>query len=360
MRHAHSVLLVLGLCVPGLAHAQGSAQATETGASTYLLRLERAHYLQSVCVLLRGNGQYHLERHNPQKIRIFEGSLHDDELRNVVHIVSGDRLFNLEQKQIPDLMLKADNDQVILEVHRPGSWQQLIFPDSASRQPFRDAMDPLLKWLDAVNKRKVPELSEEAGRNNCLPSSKLGFSQRKPDPPEQPVTSPLPVASVPLTRQETYALQMFDNRVVNYRTEATCLLVSPSGAYHLVKQSKSYSNGLTSAVLDGTLTPMGLASLRAVLDAPDLMNHPEEKLGHEVILTSDSYFTRLNIPRGGKIQQIAAWKSYRIINQTLSRSVEDHGTKLLASLREWLKANVNEKSAIPTSNPPNPRCIPGG
>ena len=70
-------------------------------------------------MLLRGNGQYHLERHSPQKIRIFEGSLHADELQNIVHIVSGDRLFNLEQKQIPDLMLKADNDQVILEIHRP-------------------------------------------------------------------------------------------------------------------------------------------------------------------------------------------------------------------------------------------------
>lgn len=201
-------------------------------------------------------------------------------------------------------MLKADNDQVILEIHRPGSWQQLFFPDSASREPFRDAIDPLLKCLDAVNKRKVPELSEEVGRNNCLPSNKLEVSQRRADPPEQPVTSPLPAANVPPARQETYALQMFDNRVVNYRTEAACLLVSLSGAYHLVKQSKSYDKGLTSAVLDGALTPIGLASLRAVLDTPDLMNPPEENLGHEVILTSDSYFTRLAIPRGEKVQKL--------------------------------------------------------
>jgi hypothetical protein len=311
-------------------------------------------------VLLRGDGQYHLERHSPQKIRIFEGSLHADELRNIVHIVSGDRLFNLEQKQIPDLMLKADDDKVILEIHRPGSWQQLFFPDSASRLPFQDAMDPLLKWLDAVNKRKAPALSEEAGRNNCLPSSKLEFSQRRADQPEQSVTSPLPAVNVPSTRQETFALQMFDNRMVNYQTQVSCLLVATSGAYHLVKQSKSYNKALSSMVLDGTLAPPELASLRAILDAPDLINQPEEKLDHEVIFTSDSYFTRLAIPRGRKVQTIAAWKSYRIINHTLSRSVEDHGTKLMAPLREWLKANINEKSAVPTTNPPNPRCIPGG
>src|SRR6266566_2061826 len=123
MRRAHSVLLVLGLYVPRLAQAQASTHATEIGASTYLLRLERANYLQSVCVLLRGNGQYHLERHNPQKIRIFEGSLHADELQNIVHIVSGDRLFNLEQKQIPDLMLPRR--LAATTAFPPASWSSL-------------------------------------------------------------------------------------------------------------------------------------------------------------------------------------------------------------------------------------------
>jgi len=74
------------------------------------LRLERARYLQSVCVLMNAEGQYHLERHTPQKVRVFEGSLRADELRGVVHILSGDLLFKLEQKQVPDLMLKADDE----------------------------------------------------------------------------------------------------------------------------------------------------------------------------------------------------------------------------------------------------------
>ncbi len=359
MRRAQSVLLVFGIFVSSWAQTQSNAQGTETAASVYLLRLERARFLQSVCVLLSGNGQYHLERHTLQKVRVFEGSLDADELRSVVHILSGDRLFNLEQKQIPDLMLKSDNDQVMLEIHRPGSWQQLVFPDSASREPFRDAMDPLLKWFEAVNKRKMHELSEEAGRNNCLPPSKPEFTQRRETQSQQPVTSTPPSANVP-PPLPTYALQMFDNRMVNYQTQVSCLLVATSGAYHLVKQSKSYNKGLSNMVLDGTLNPPELASLRAILDAPDLVNQPEEKQEVEVIFATDSYFTRLTIPRSGKVQKIAAWKSYRIINHTLTRSIEDHGTKLLAPLREWLKVNINEKAAVPTATPPNPRCSPGG
>jgi hypothetical protein len=358
MRRELNGLLVAALFVTSWAWAQTNTPATETTAPFYLLRLERAQYLQSVCLLLDANGQYHLERHNPQKVRVFEGTLNADELRDIIRIVSRDQLFRLEQKQIPDLMLKSDSDQVMLEIHRPGSWQELFFSDSASREPFRDAMDPLLKWLDAVNKRKVRELSEEAGRNNCLPPSKPEFARRNNGQPQQSVADAPTPANVP--PQPAYTLQMFDNRMVNYQTQVTCLLISTSGAYHLVKQSKSYSRGMSSAVLDGTLAPPEMASLRTLLDTPDLVNEPEEKQEVEVIFTGDSYFTRLAIPRAGKVQKIAAWKSYRIINHTMTRSVEDHGTRLLAPLREWLKININEKSAIPTATPPNPRCSPGG
>jgi hypothetical protein len=356
MRCALGVLLLFGIFVTPRTRAQTSTQDTESAASIYLLRLERASYLQSVCVLLNRNGQYHLERHTPEKVRVFEENLDAEELRDIIRILSGDRLFNLKQKQIPDMMLKSDNDQVMLEIHRPGFWQELSFPDSASREPFRDAMDPLLKWFDTLNKRKKHQLSEEAGRNNCLPPSKPQFAKRSNGQAESEPSVPPPtnVPTVP-----TYILQMYDNRVVNFRTEVACLLVSTTGAYHLVKQSKGYSRGMNSAVLDGTLNAAELASLRALLDAPDLINQPAEKQDHELIFTVNSYFTRLAIPRGGTVQKIAAWKSYRIINNTLSRDVEDHETKLLAPLREWLKANINENNAIVVPTPSNPRCSPG-
>ncbi len=92
MRHAYIVLLLLGLYFTDRAQAQSNAP-TETA---YLLRMERASYQQTVCVLLNGNGQYHVERHTLQKVRVFEGSLNAAELRDIIHIVSGDRLFNLE------------------------------------------------------------------------------------------------------------------------------------------------------------------------------------------------------------------------------------------------------------------------
>jgi hypothetical protein len=205
------------------------------------------------------------------------------------------------------------------------------------------------------------ELSEEAGRNNCLPPSKPEFAQRKEVQSQQSVTNTPSTAEAP-PQPPTYVLQMTDSRMVNYQTQVSCLLVGTSGSYHLVKQSKSYNKGLSSVVLDGTLSPPELASLRALLDAPDLVNQPDDKQDRELVFTGlaeDNYLTHLAIPRDGGTQKLAAWKSYRIINHTLSRSVEDHGTKFVAPLREWLKATINEKRAVPTATPPNARCIPG-
>jgi hypothetical protein len=156
-----------------------------------------------------------------------------------------------------------------------------------------------------------------------------------------------------------YTLQMYDNRLEGYRMEASCLLVSNSGKYHLVKQSKT-NNNMNTVVLDGTILPPELASLRAILDAPEIVNAPENIVKGEVMMTGGSYLTDLSIPRGAKTQKVTAWRGYRIINHAMTQSVEEHGTNLLKPLREWIKATINEKNAVPTANPPNPRCLPSG
>jgi hypothetical protein len=365
MRRVKAFLLILGLYAARGALAQNGGQVPEPAVS-YVLRLERrAGHLESVCVLLNTNGRYHLERHQPRKVRVFEGGVDSGELRNIIHLVSEDPLYHAEQKDVPDLMMKADDDWVTLAVQRSGFWQKLSFPDSVSREPFQDAMVPLLTWLESINKRRLHEISEEAGRNNCLPPSKTELSQRSSIPPTSAEIN-LPTHDAPAVDdpppQSIYTLQMFETRRINYQPEVTCLLVSASGDYHVVKQTRVSKKGAASwgnSFLDGTLTPAQLSSLHAVLNAPELVNQPEEEPEGELIMASNSSYSRLKIPRNGKTQKIEAWKSYRIVDQVLSSSVEDHGTIALAPLQEWLKVNIDENRAIPRSIPPNPRCKPG-
>jgi hypothetical protein len=260
-------------------------------------------------------------------------------------------------------MLKSDHERVILEIHRPGSWQQLLFKDSASREPFRDAMDPLLKWLDSINKRKKREFSEEVGRNNCLPPGSTEFAKRPAlrtgeSLTTRPGNDPMTDVEAPVASVTPYTLLMYETRLFGYRPQVSCLLVSTTGTYHLVTQTKS-DKGLNTGVLDGTLTPSQLASLRAVLDDPQLTRQPEEQHVGEIMMTSDGYFTRLYIPRGRITQNFAAWKSYRLANQVMSDAVEDHGTQLLVPFRDWLKNNIDDQNATATPMPANPRCVPG-
>jgi len=366
MRRADSVLLVLGLCVTVLAQAQSTAPAPDAGTPSYLLRLERVHERQGVCVLLRGNGDYHLERHSPQKIRIFEGSVDADELRNIVHIVSGDQLFSLEQKQIADLMMKSDDDQVILAIQRPGSSQQLSFPDSASREPYRESLDPLLKWFEGLNKRKGPELSEEAARNNCLPPSRLDFAQRSNSsagPPAATASASSTSANAP-TPENTYVLQRLDNRIARDRVEMTCLIVSTSGTYHLVKQSRGIgSKDITTVALDGALSQAELTSLRGILDTPELRNEPSPpatagEREAAITLAASSWMAQLSIPRDGKVQKVVVWKALRFLGAAQTRLTEDHDSKLLQPLSEWLQSHIDGSKAVPSPHPANGKCDP--
>ena len=155
-------------------------------------------------------------------------------------------------------MLMVDDDEVILAVLRPQEiWQQLSPPGSQSRDPYRESLVPLLHWLDRLQKRKGRELSEEEGRNNCRPFVHLEFTPR-PAKDGEPRTNIARVATAPIggttpsvtapgpqgvvAGGKAYVLRMFDSAFVKGTLEMSCTLVTASGAYHFVKQSRDYGS----------------------------------------------------------------------------------------------------------------------
>ncbi len=341
-----------------------------------LLRLERVRNRQGVCVLLRGNGQYHLEHHTAEKVRVFEGNLDSDETIQLVRIVSADQLYRLGRKQITDPMLKVDDDEVILAVLRPQEiWQQLFLPDSQSRDPYRESLVPLLNWLDRLQKRKGRELSEEEGRNNCRPFVNLQFTPR-PAKKGEPRTNIASVATAPIggttpsvtapgpqgvvAGGKAYVLRMFDSAFVKGTIEMSCTLVTPSGAYHFVKQSRDYgSQKVRSQVLNGTFDETQIAALRQLLDAPELRNPPPGPRPSELAipLTPGPTQTFVSFPREGTIQTFEAWQSLQVVAGMSTQTIHEHGMKALLPLRQWLKVHLDESKTVPTVNPPNARCM---
>ena len=146
---------------------------------SYLMRLVHARTYENVCVLVRGDGQYHLERETAQKTDVFEGMLTQPELQRVEHFLSANELFELAEDKTLKPANAGPSVQIILSVHRPGRWQNLTFPTPDSWESFHESVVPLIAWLEELRKAKNrTKLREEIARNNCLPPPKLELKTR--------------------------------------------------------------------------------------------------------------------------------------------------------------------------------------
>ena len=155
------------------------AQSSEAPAPSYLLRLVHVRSYENVCVLVRGDGQYHLERDTAQKTEIFEGTLAPPDFERVQRLLAADELFELTEDKIARPAAGRDL-QLILSVHRPGYWQNLTFPAANSWEALHESVVPLVQWLEEMRKAKSHvRLREEQARNNCLPPPKLELKVRK-------------------------------------------------------------------------------------------------------------------------------------------------------------------------------------
>jgi hypothetical protein len=157
--------------------------------------MERLRSDQDVCVLVRRDGHYHLERLHRYGIRVFEGELPSGALGSLENLLTKDRLFQLQQSDIPHTT--ADMDQLFVSVLRPAHWQNLEFDSAESRKPYEEFLNPLLKWLDDLQKERAKELTEESGRNNCLPAREVKLQTRSREETSSQNTQAPEVKQVP-------------------------------------------------------------------------------------------------------------------------------------------------------------------
>ncbi len=102
------------------------------------MRLERVRRAEDSCILVRSDGQYHLEVVTPEKVSVLESTLSPDSLRDLIRLLSQDRLFQLHQKDIHTPMVQTGTDELMLGVLRPiNVWQSLDFPTLESRYFLR-------------------------------------------------------------------------------------------------------------------------------------------------------------------------------------------------------------------------------
>jgi hypothetical protein len=87
------------------------------------------------------------------------------------------------------------------------------------------------------------------------------------------------------------------------RIEKSCMLISPTGEFHLERALANIEDNKKPKVFTGSLTPEQMNSLRQLLSSPQVINFKEPGRPNRT-LTRDADIFAAQIPRGWKTQSI--------------------------------------------------------
>lgn len=175
-------LLLLACCILAAVSTTGqSSPPASSGGYPYLLHLETVTFDDQACVLLRRDGQFHLEVQKGERTKVFEGTLSDAKMIEVEKLMNDDGLRQLTERQIPAASGYIMLDELHVDLFRDDHWQVLFFPDASSRKSFDHFIAPLVRWLDALHKEPHQELSEDEGKNDCQLPKRIVLQRRPPN-----------------------------------------------------------------------------------------------------------------------------------------------------------------------------------
>ena len=294
------------------AAAMASSQ-TDLPDYPYLLRIEHATFQTHACALLRNDGNFHLEIERGEGTKVFEGSASPGDLLAIRNSINSDSLANLTQGQIEEPLIAAHRDTLQVQIHRSDYWQDLLFESTDSQDPFRQWLQPLTRWIDGLQKFSQRELSEDAGKNNCLPAKTIALSKRGVQLGQVPVRKahPAPLishaANAPnLTRQPVGALLYLRTFAIKSAgANQTCALIADNGAYRFEERNqKNGKRQVATEVLAGQIAPEELKQLQQLLDDPSLakIGHREPPGSKPLPVMGD--LTEIEITRGDSVQSI--------------------------------------------------------
>lgn len=348
----------------------------------YLLRLQHQTSGLDTCVLLQRGGSYHLERTQGDATSVFEGSLSGEELSLVDHWLNDERLQKLTRKDITRSLLPSEVDILQLNIFRGDHWQDLLFRDAESQKPFESPLAPLVSWLDALHHAPHKELSEDAGKNNCLLPRKIELKVRAQPPAGNPGPQPSSAAAPEvapasgtadalsrLPAPKPFLLRFESDRFENQQAERTCVVIYPGAQYHMEKSSQELdrtdvglydpqvvaSGKVKTQVYEGPFDTRKLQALQLLLDDPDLKHLEKGNLAGESVLWTTEIM-RLAIFRGNHLQRLEFEDPVHILDPTGNGILlHDKNIRLIRPIQKWVKAEIRptKTTLLPDATPTN-------
>ena len=143
-----------------------------------MVRIQRTTLGNTICVLLRHDGQFHLETSHKDHTRVLEGSLPRSELLKVQGILDSDGLQRLSRDHPSPQDTTRVSEILQVSIFRTDHWQNLVFMDDNVSQSVPLTLGPLLNWLTSLHNQPHKQLNEDESKNNCQSPKKIELKKR--------------------------------------------------------------------------------------------------------------------------------------------------------------------------------------
>ena len=298
---------------------------------------------------------------------IFEGALDESGLAQLRRLLDNEELTMLRDADIASPLMVDSVDWLQLNVFRGDHWQELHFRDASSRKAFHTTIDPLISWLDAIPRFPHRELSEDAGRNNCLPPKKIELKRRAGMEPESNSTAaggqtksevPGGTALMAPSGPRSFLLQMTTDNVEGGMVHRTCVVVFANGDSHREEATQQHGGSVKTKVYERTARGAEVAELRQILSSPELKGS-QHNAQPENIPVRELELVRVSIPRGTGVQKLSFFSYFGALSQYRNvPNATDHEIANLKPVQQWISAHAPTKSEFLQKDAKPTQCQP--
>ena len=316
-------ICIVSLLFCGMATGQAAPRAPSS--YPYLLRLEHSNFEDHSCALLQNTGAFHFEVSRGDDVKVFEGLIATNDVLDIERDLNSDALVKASQQQIEEPLIRTRHDELQLTVFRGDGWQDLYFRSSDSQHPFEHWLQPLVHWLNNLHKLPHRELSEDEGKNNCLPPSVITLKRRDTEASSaEPITpkatthvlsagpAPQPQLTQPAKPQSAPALL----RVYSFEMKAagsaheSCALVANNGKYHFEDRTQKTGKPVNTKILAGQFTPEEIQQLHQILEDPSLVKIKHREPPGGMIVPMMGNLLNVSISRPAGVQHFILSSTY--------------------------------------------------
>jgi len=291
----------------------------------YLLRLDHYGFDEHACVLLQNSGAFHLEIDHGDDVRVQEGMVNAQQLSGIQRDLNQEELARLSPQQIEEPILRDRRDRLQVTIFRGDRWQDLYFRSADSQQPFKQSLQPLVHWLDNLHKVPHRELSEDAGKNNCLPPKVIALQRRgeatSPEKNAAKITMQVFSSGTPAHSSQSQAtatepvptlLHLFSQEIKSGNARERCFIVAENGKFRLENRVQKAGKRVSTEITFGQMSAQDIQQLRRILDDPRLVNlkHREPPGGRNTPVPILGNMLELSIMRPAGNQRIVLTSAF--------------------------------------------------